>query len=146
MSSKGLQLFAGGIFLATATLSGVFFLTPKPVDKEEPHRHPPSVVEMKEALEHEGYVVLTAAEMEERKSPDSDEQAKVIYKMVLHIKPGMTSYDIAEQLKRGRIIEDESAFIRYVQEKQAATSLRTGEYDVSSEQSIADILTTILKK
>lgn len=155
MSSKKLQSFASGLFIATAALGGMYYFVDRPAEIhiEDEHTDTPTVQEMKVHLEQEGYVVLPKEEVDmnkedEKNEIEEDEQAtetQPVYMMVLQITKGMTSSEIAEQLIAGRIISDQKAFLDLVSKKDAAQSFQIGEYELSSDQSIEEILATLTK-
>lgn len=128
-----LRAFASGLFIATATLGGIYY-----VDKRDESPSKPTVAEMIAALEQEGYFVTKEAPNEEAHEPIIEE--KVIYQMVLEIKQGMASQDVAKQLKRGNIIDDEKEFLTRLKEQKLEKSLRTGVYEVTSEQTLDEIV------
>lgn len=153
MSSNGLQSFSSGLFLATAIIGGIYYLSqethtaaPKPEDLEAF-----SISEMKQELEGEGFVVFTTEELEQERATTRDDQTdsedsstkeepQIIYTMLLQITAGMSSYDVAEQLVRGHIIGDRTVFLDYVEANQLAQSLRVGEYELRSDMTIEEML------
>ncbi|NEU30733.1 endolytic transglycosylase MltG [bacterium LRH843] len=142
MSSKGLQYFAGGLFLATAILAGVHYLSGDATSEVPKLSQAPSIEEMKQTLETEGFIILSTEEMDKMQADlqqASETEAKTIYTMVLQVTAGMTSLDIAEQLVRGHIISDRSVFLDYVNANQLAGALRAGEYELNSNETIEEI-------
>lgn len=148
VSAKNVQHFAGGIFLATSLLAGAYYYnsteTKEPVTVVE--EIIPSSAEMKETLENEGYIVLTAEEYQETKEvtpAEIETEVEIRYTMLLQIREGMTSQEIAAILVRGNIIEDSSEFTEYVQDQQLTQVIRTGEYELMSSMTIAEIVELI---
>ncbi|MBP3951252.1 hypothetical protein [Bacillus suaedae] len=148
MSAKNIQHFAGGIFLATSLLAGAYYYnsteTQEPVTVVE--EIIPTSAEMKETLEDEGYIVLTAEEYEETKEVTPTEvetEVEIRYTMLLQIREGMTSQEIAAILVRGNIIDDSSEFTEFVQDQQLTQVIRTGEYELTSTMTIAEIVELI---
>ncbi|TWI57806.1 endolytic transglycosylase MltG [Halalkalibacter nanhaiisediminis] len=153
MSSKGLQSFSSGLFLATAILGGIYYFAHEP---EQVVSQPVSNIdltpaEMKQELEEVGYIVFSEEEWvqeQERSSQkesdsaesDSEVNEQIIYTMNLIISSGMTSNEVANQLVRGQIIEDRAVFLDYVHANQLTQSLQVGEYQLRSDMTIEDIL------
>lgn len=145
MSAKGLQLFASGLFFATAVMGGAYLYSSNS-PKESAGSSAPTVQDMKQALVEEGFIVTTAEEMEQQvEQANTEMETKTIYKLVLNIQPGMSSYDVAEILHRSHIISKEQDFLDYIETNQLAKSLRVGEYELSSEQTMEEIVSAITK-
>ncbi|GAE30723.1 hypothetical protein [Halalkalibacter hemicellulosilyticus] len=160
MAAKGLQQFAGGLFLATALIGGALYFShsqEEVIDAEEEDREAPltsheelSTAQLIEQLEQEQYVViseneyaeLSAAQLEEQEEGNEENvhERQTTYVMILEISQGMTSYDVAEQLVRGRIINNEQDLLSYVQSEQLSHRLRTGQYEVTSDMTIEEIV------
>ncbi len=156
MSSKGLQSFSSGLFLATAIFGGIYYLSYEEemttsIQQTEVNVSS-SLSTMKQELEEDGFFVLTEEEMEQKlaesdtlqknASPDlqTEEEPRIIYTMLLQISAGMTSNEVADQLVRGQIIEDRSVFLDYVETNQLTQSLRIGEYKLQSDMNMEEII------
>lgn len=148
MSSKLLRSFASGLFIATATIGGIYLFGPDEMMQENKEVIvTPSIEEMKEALVENDFVVLTKEEFNDLKEAKETPsvQEKVTYHMVFEIRPGMASQHVAQALKKGKIIEDEQLFLNRLKEKKLEKSLRTGVYDINSEQSIDEIISILTR-
>ncbi|WP_062046358.1 endolytic transglycosylase MltG [Bacillus sp. JCM 19034] len=156
MPSSGLQQFAGGLFLATALIGGALYFTNEQEDTSEgsgeTKKPMMATVDLIERLENENYVVLDAEEfaslqtqLEEagENNTDEDELNEATYVMILQISAGMTSNDVAKHLELGQIIENEQDFLSYVATNQLSHRLKTGQYEVTSEMSIEEIVELI---
>ncbi|WP_088102470.1 endolytic transglycosylase MltG [Halalkalibacter urbisdiaboli] len=147
MNRYVLRGLASGILLTTVLfgylyVSGTFIDTSLQVSED-----PLTVDEMIVELEKEGYYVSVEAPIanppteetvDERPNHASPESVTV-YTTVLRITSGMTSRDVAKQLVRGQIIEDEQAFLNYMQSTNRNKIIRTGEYEIRSNMSVEEI-------
>ncbi|MFA9455802.1 hypothetical protein ACERJO_03415 [Halalkalibacter sp. AB-rgal2] len=158
MAAKGLQQFAGGLFLATALIGGALYVShsqEEVTDAEEDREAPLtsheelSTTQLIEQLEQEQYVVISEDEFaelhaqldeQEDRTEENEHERQTTYVMILEISQGMTSYDVAEQLVRGRIINNEQDLLSYVQNEQLSHRLRTGQYEVTSDMTIEEIV------
>ncbi|ARK29376.1 hypothetical protein [Halalkalibacter krulwichiae] len=147
MSSKGLQLFASGIFFATTGLLAVYLYSTE--NEELIKINPPlTVAEMREELETNGYLVVPAEELKELKkeifhSEKNEHEQETIYILFLEIVPGMSSYDVADLLLAGKIINNREDFLQQVEHLRLSKSLKTGFYEVRSDMSIDEIVQII---
>lgn len=153
MSSNSLQTFAGGLFLATAVLGGTFYFT-QGTEDDEPTSRPLTIEQMVNEMEEHGLVVLSEKELKQLKEEQNlapekeqveneEEPQQTVYILFLDISPGMTSFDIADRLIRGKIINDRDQFLHDVKQLGLSTSLKTGFYELSSEMTIEEIIQKI---
>ncbi|MCM3761665.1 hypothetical protein M3212_12790 [Alkalihalobacillus oceani] len=150
MSHKGLQSFAGGLFLATAILGGTYYYTHSMNEEAEPERIELSAEDMMSRLTAAGYTVLTEAELEAVRDEASSgqqegeqEKQQIIYQMVLTISSGMTSYQVADQLVTGQIIDEVEPFLDYLRANGLTQSIRTGQFLITSEMTVEEIIAVI---
>ncbi|GAE33447.1 hypothetical protein [Halalkalibacter akibai] len=153
MSSNALQQFAGGLFISSAVLGGVYWLSSSnevpPVSEQEPLSHE----QMKYELESEGFAVIPLSELHQLREAASPEvsleeeeeitEEESIYIFQLEITAGMTSYDVADRLLTGRVITDRSEFLHSVDTLEKSTSLKIGTYQLRSDMSHEEILNII---
>lgn len=152
MGHKGLQSFSGGLFLATAILGGTYYYSHHTAEESSPEMIELSTEEMMTRLTAAGYAVLTEAELEAvrdeaasatEQPEDGQEEQQIIYQMVLTISSGMTSHQVAEQLAAGQIIEEVEPFLEYLQSNGLTQSIRTGQFLLSSEMTVEEIIAVI---
>ncbi|WP_338469347.1 hypothetical protein R4Z10_10955 [Niallia sp. XMNu-256] len=159
MTSNTIRSFALGILIASGVLGAVYFLEPKEAGSNETKEaktvvETPSADEMKNHLAKEGYLVRTEAEWNDQlaaaKAEQSENQAapteeKVIYRTMISVSSGMTSIDVGRALEKTNIIENAFAFSKEVEKRGVSNGLRPGMYEVSSEMSLDEIISTIFK-
>lgn len=161
MRFNSLASFAAGILLAT-TVSGAAYFSVKseasttPVKKEVKEtivETQLSEEEMKAELESSGYIVQTTGEydknIEDAKQAvakeKSDDEKKVVYRVVINVTDGMTSIDVGKMLVKAKIIDDAFKFSKAVEKKKVENRLRPGSYEVDSEMSRDEVIATIFK-
>ncbi|WP_428908474.1 hypothetical protein [Niallia sp. Krafla_26] len=161
MTSNSIRSFASGLLLAAGVCGVVYFLESDEANSGEKSDtkqvvETPSVDEMKDALAAEGYVIQTEEEWDKQlstakaeASPDQTQeqpaQEKVIYRTMISVSSGMTSIDVGKALKQTNIIEDAFAFSKEVENRGLSNGLRPGMYEISSEMSLDEIISTIFK-
>lgn len=152
MSHKGLQSFSGGLFLATAILGGTYYYTHNMIEEAEPEMIELPPEEMMTRLTAAGYAVLTKAELQAIRDEAASatdrqegklEKQQIIYQMVLTISSGMTSYEVADQLVTGQIIEEAEPFLDYLRANGLTQSIRTGQFLITSEMTVEEIIAVI---
>ncbi|MFC0558093.1 hypothetical protein [Halalkalibacter alkalisediminis] len=150
MRSNGLQTFAGGLFLATAVLEATFYLNQNDTSFEA-EKEPLTIKEMKVKMVNHGLAVLPEEELRslredqipENQDTQVEELQNTVYILFLEIHSGMSSYDIADRLVSGHIIQDRNQFLHTVEQLGLSTSLKIGLYELSSDMSIEEIIQTI---
>ena len=63
----------------------------------------------------------------------------------LIVKAGMTPEDIGDLLTQNGIIEDPSVFSKYMSDRNRTTQIQVGEYIVTKEMSLKQIVHTVTK-
>lgn len=71
------------------------------------------------------------------------EEKEVVKEFILNIEAGMHSRNIGEILKKYDIVEDERDFEQYVLELGVDRDIRMGEYELSSDMSVDEIIEII---
>jgi hypothetical protein len=158
MTSNSIRSFAFGILIAAGVCGLVYFTEPNEANGNEALEtkevvETPSADEMKKTLEAEGYVIHTADEWNKvvsnsQSKGDTDEkpaEEKIIYRTIVSVSSGMTSIDVGKVLKQTKIIDDAFAFSKEVENRGLSNGLRPGIYEVSSEMSLDEIISTIFK-
>ncbi|KHD86097.1 aminodeoxychorismate lyase [Heyndrickxia ginsengihumi] len=158
-----LSSFAAGVLIATAICGGVYFSsdhgsskkTDKTVESKTQTAAQPSESEMKNKLASAGYVVQTKAEYDkhiadaktasQKSASSNDKSNKVIYRVVFKVTDGMTSIDVGKLLVKAKIIDDAFKFSKDVENKGIENNLRPGTYEVDSEMSYNQVISTIFK-
>ncbi|MFZ4452026.1 endolytic transglycosylase MltG [Salibacterium aidingense] len=157
MNRKSIQIFAFGWFAAACCLAAVYFIwQPQSSDRAKedfeetpvPQENSMEEKEMIASLESSGYTVLSAdelAELQEEKDSRTEEQKppETKVKTILHIEEGMASGDVASHLQSLEIIESADSFQEQLQESGAATSIQSGEYELNSTMTPAEIIDLI---
>ncbi|GGH79769.1 hypothetical protein JOD43_001702 [Pullulanibacillus pueri] len=90
----------------------------------------------------------TAKSDEKSKTDDKDASETKPTKVKIHIKSGMTSTDIADQLESEHIIKKGQAddLVHYIVKNGLEKYIQLGTYTVSSDMSLAEIAKTIAKE
>lgn len=161
MTSNSIRSFALGLLIAGGVCGAVYFLEPNEAKGEDTSDKKTSaetltVDEMKNALTKEGYVVHTESEWndqlaaaktdtEEKQNQEQPAQEKVIYRTMISVSSGMTSIDVGRALKQTNIIEDAFAFSKEVENRGLSNGLRPGMYEINSEMSLDEIISTIFQ-
>ena len=153
MTKKALRGFALGLFVATSIVTLFHFNI-----KEDVHKvpHELSTEDMKSVLEGAGFVILSEEQYEQLVASDIEEDVpdegpptpalpseEQVYYAFISIQHGMTSSQVATQLERARIIENRQEFIDYMDSQRLNRSIKTGEYQLHSGMSIAEIAAII---
>jgi cell division protein YceG involved in septum cleavage len=154
-----MRSFAFGILIAAGVCGLVYFTGPNEAsgNKESETKEvveTASSEEMKKSLEAEGYIIHTAEEWnnvvsnsqekedEEKQTPNDE---KVIYRTMISVSSGMTSIDVGDILKQTEIIDDSFAFSKEVENRGLSSGLKPGIYEVNSEMTLDEIISTIFK-
>ncbi|WP_078546714.1 hypothetical protein [Litchfieldia alkalitelluris] len=162
MKSKLLSSFASGLIVATS-VSGIAYFLDKTEVKTIRQEITPSEEEMKESLTSLGYLILTQEEWdvqieatkkevaeskpEVEKVESADEtKEKAIYITMLTVTSGMTSIDVGKALEKANIINDAMDFFNEVEKRGLANDLRPGTYEVDSDMSVNEIMSTVFKQ
>ncbi|MFC4322950.1 hypothetical protein [Litchfieldia salsa] len=158
MKAKSLSSFAAGIVVATSIVATVYYLdsNTNAVSGTEDESKP-SESEMKKSLTEAGYVIHTEEEWNEQiaeaEADTSDKQETdpeeiketVIYRTMLTVSTGMTSIDVGDALVKANVIENAMDFFNEVEQRGLANKLRPGTYEVDSEMTVDEIISTIFK-
>jgi hypothetical protein len=159
MTSNSIRSFAFGILIAAGVCGLVYFTGPNEAsgNKESETKEvveTASSDEMKKSLEAEGYIIHTAEEWnnvvsnsqekedEEKQTPNDE---KVIYRTMISVSSGMTSIDVGDILKQTEMIDDSFAFSKEVENRGLSSGLKPGIYEVNSEMTLDEIISTIFK-
>jgi hypothetical protein len=151
MTSNSIRSFAFGILISAGVCGLVYYMESNEDTSEKIET--PSVGEMKEALEVNGYIIHSAEEWDKQvsnpQSEDGEQQKppgeKVIYRTMISVPSGMTSIDVGEVLEQTKMIEDGFAFSKEVEKRGLSGNLKPGIYEVSSEMSLDEMISTIFK-
>jgi len=147
MTSNSIRSFACGLLAAAVVCAAAYFL-----DKDaEPSINidQDSITEMKQKLSEEGFVVSTAEEWNahitehDNANEPGQKESKAIYRTIVPVSSGMTSIDVGYILKQGKIIESATQFSIEVERRGVENRLRPGIYEVDSEMTIDEIISTI---
>ncbi|MDQ0205585.1 hypothetical protein [Alkalicoccobacillus murimartini] len=81
---------------------------------------------------------------EEEEEPAEEEEAQEEESVfLLIIRNGMTSFDVADELIRGNIIDNKQEFVVQAEQQNLAGFLKPGAYEITSGMSTADIFALI---
>lgn len=151
--------FAAGILLS-ATICGIVYFSTNDKETERVKVEVPTKEEMKSTLSEDGYVILTEKEWSEQIASAKKEaeanikkqtnskttgDAKVVYRMVVHVSKGMTSIDVGKALAQGGIIKNARTFYKTVEKRGLESKLKPGVYKVDSSMSLNEIIKVIFK-
>ncbi|MEH7356761.1 aminodeoxychorismate lyase [Neobacillus drentensis] len=157
-----LSSFAAGILISTTICGAVYFAdnsdNPKASAKTSENRTTVKISEkeMKNKLETKGYVIQTKAEydkiindakasVEKQASPDDNNPAKTVTKVIVNVSDGMTSIDVGKTLVQANLVQDAFAFSKDIEQKGLENKLRPGVYVVDSEMTLDQVISTIFK-
>ncbi|SDH49375.1 YceG-like family protein [Alteribacillus persepolensis] len=157
MNKYGIRMFAAGWFTAACIVLIYQWLFAVDQGKTSASTHPApqenagsAAADMSEdnmisLLEQGGYVVAEKTNTASTSSnSDTDEKyEEPPYQAVLHIESGMTSSETAAILQRLKLIDDVAAFENSLREQEAATSIQAGFYDLHSNMTAEEIITSI---
>ncbi|MEZ0116300.1 UNVERIFIED_ORG: mannitol-specific phosphotransferase system IIBC component [Heyndrickxia coagulans] len=152
-----LSSFAAGILLATAVTGAVYFSeTGKAADNTVKKTNTAETAklsnsQMKDKLEHAGYVVQTKAAYDKdladaKSSAEKSVKTKTVNRVVFQVTDGMTSIDVGRLLEKANIVDDAFKFSKDVEKKGIENHLRPGTYVVDSTMSYDKVISTIFKK
>ncbi|MFC0561016.1 hypothetical protein [Halalkalibacter alkalisediminis] len=172
MTSKTMQSFASGLLVAAGVCAAVYFFgtSDAPTTQAQAQvKEKMTAEEMIASLGADGFVIHTEeqwheqvaafqAEVEAAEQPEVVEEAKeeepekeqevkevIIYRTLLTVSPGMTSIDVGEALVRAEITDSAMTFFKEVEKRGLANSLRPGTFEVDSEMSLDQVISTIFK-
>lgn len=161
MRFNPLTSFAAGILLATSVSSIAYFSTKseaadiagKAPDKVTVVESRLTEEEMKAELQASGYIVQTTAEYDENieeirtalQNEKSEDEKKVVYRVVINVTDGMTSIDVGKMLVKAKIVEDAFKFSKAVEKKKVENKLRPGSYEVDSDMTQDEVIAAIFK-
>jgi len=100
-------------------------------------------LEAKEKEYKEQLEAVEKAESEKKDKKDSDQ--KVVYRTILSVTSGMTSIDVGRALVKANIIDDAMDFFNEVEKRGLANDLRPGSFEVDSEMTMNEVISTIFK-
>ncbi|MGG3466899.1 aminodeoxychorismate lyase [Neobacillus pocheonensis] len=154
-----LSSFAAGI-LITTTICGTVYLTDnKSVVKasaKPPEIQPLSEKEMKEKLAAEGYVIQTKADFDKtlkaakasnqkQATPEPNNTAKPVTKVIVNVNEGMTSIDVGNMLVKAGMVPNAFNFSKDIEKKGLMNKLRPGTFVVDSNMTYDQIIASIFK-
>ncbi|MFS0823455.1 hypothetical protein [Bacillus sp. 1P02SD] len=174
MTAKTLTSFASGLLLAAVVCAVVYFFGPTQATTTKAGEKP-TVEELKSLLTEEGYVVHTEEEWnqaiaeaknpvekaqeqpkeevkeevkEEPKEQPKEEPAEPeVKKTVITVSEGMTSYEVGKALISAQIISGDAwDFANLVEKKGVAKYLKLGTFEINSNMTTDEIISTIFKK
>ncbi|MEH7223395.1 hypothetical protein V7112_06210 [Bacillus sp. JJ1566] len=170
MTAKTLTSFASGLLLAAVVCAIVYFFGPQQATGTKAEEKP-NVEELKSLLTAEGYVVHTEEEWnqaiteaqktveetgeqpkEEAKEevaeePKEEPAEPEVKKTVITVSEGMTSYEVGKSLISANIISGSAwDFANLVEKKGVAKYLKLGTYEINSNMTTDEIISTIFNK
>ena len=72
-------------------------------------------------------------------------EQKIVYRTMISVTSGMTSVDVGRALMQAKIINSGISFYKAVEKKGLSNSLRPGIYEIDSDMTRDEIITTIFK-
>ncbi|MDC3415524.1 hypothetical protein [Aquibacillus salsiterrae] len=140
------QAFSLGMLTATSIFAIVFYIS---IEETTQPKTDESIQTKINYLESIGYVVEWPnavnehnQDPEETESPKrSPEQETIVYTLI--IEPGMTSDEVGSILLETKIISDAKAFNDFLDDYNLHSSIQIGEYQLTSDMSVQQIVETI---
>ncbi|MDR4886339.1 hypothetical protein RGU12_02120 [Fredinandcohnia sp. QZ13] len=170
MTAKTLTSFASGLLLAAVVCAVVYFFGPEQATTTKAGEKP-TVEELKSLLTDEGYVVHTEEEWnqaiaeaknpvekpqeqpkeevkeEPAEEPKEEPSEPEVKKTVINVTEGMTSYEVGKALISAQIISGNAwDFANLVEKKGVAKYLKLGTYEINSNMTTDEIISTIFNK
>ncbi|WP_332631922.1 hypothetical protein [Halalkalibacter flavus] len=169
MTANSLRSFAGGMLIAASVCGAVYFFGSSDVVQTQAEEKM-SIDEMKTTLAAEGYFIYTEEEWQEQleyvaaeayeeaeasiasqgdeeteETEETNETVEYRTKLILTVSSGMTSIDVGNALVRADIIDNSMAFFNEVESRGLANSLRPGTFEITSDMSLDEVISTIFK-
>jgi hypothetical protein len=166
MTANSLRSFAGGMLIAASVCGAVYFFGSSDVVQTQAEEKM-SIDEMKTTLAAEGYFIYKEEEWQEQleyvaaeayeeaeasiasqgdeETEETNETVEYRTKLILTVSSGMTSIDVGNALVRADIIDNSMAFFNEVEKRGLANSLRPGTFEITSDMSLDEVISTIFK-
>jgi L-serine deaminase len=154
MAAKLMSTFAAGLIVAASVCGAVYLLDPSEVTSTQTVEKP-SEKEMKNVLTSAGYIIHTEEEWKEKlaaievtetkKGPVDEVKETIVYRAILNVSPGMTSIDVGKVLVQANITDNAMTFFNEVEKRGLSNDLRPGTYEIDSEMTIDEVISTIFK-
>ncbi|WYP27971.1 hypothetical protein NSQ54_07775 [Alkalihalobacillus sp. FSL W8-0930] len=80
-------------------------------------------------------------EPEEEQEEEQEQESEEVFLLI--IRNGMTSFQVADELIRGNIIDNKQDFVRQAEQQNLAGFLKPGAYEITSGMSTAEIFALI---
>ena len=155
MKPKIIISFATGLIVAAGVCGSVYFSEPSKGGRIQEATKNTSIEEMKEILTSAGYVIHTdeewknfaenEAEAPKEKPAKGEEKETVVYRTSLTVLEGMTSIDVGKALQQASLIDNAMEFFNDVEKRGLANDLRPGTYEIDSEMTMDEIMSTVFK-
>lgn len=147
MSKKGLRGLATGLFIATSVLGYMYFFQTTQAESDKQEETMPEIQlsseEMMTILEEQGFIILEEQQYNSLLEKTATEEEDDRIEATVTIEQGMSSTDVALALEEAEIISDHHEFIHFVEEQNASSQIRRGEYLLHSEMSFQEIIEII---
>ncbi|MBU8905716.1 endolytic transglycosylase MltG [Desertibacillus haloalkaliphilus] len=158
MTQKGIRGFATGLFVATSIMTFFYFYESNSQAEYEYENEELEITnaDIEQYLQQQDLVVLPANEHDEllqaieefqqgdhTREDEPDSERIFIYQTYLTIERGMSSSEVANELEKANIINDQHEFQNYLHEHNLTQSINIGEYQLNSEMSFEEIATII---
>ncbi|MGM9929696.1 MAG: endolytic transglycosylase MltG [Bacillus sp. (in: firmicutes)] len=148
MNRGSLRGFAAGLLLATGSLAGAYYI-------EDSRQEQTLTLEtlQKESAKL-GYKLVKQKDTETNATNSksiveeitlAEQEPKTPTSYTLTISPGMSSEDISSMLQQNGIINDQTAFMNYLESNRMSTTIQIGQYVLTQEMSFEQIAKTITK-
>ncbi|MEK4564562.1 hypothetical protein MKX54_07840 [Alkalihalobacillus sp. FSL R5-0424] len=80
-------------------------------------------------------------EEEQEEEQEQEQESEEVFLLI--IRNGMTSFNVADELVRGNIIDNKQEFVRQAEQQNLAGFLKPGAYEITSGMSTAEIFALI---
>lgn len=156
MNVNTMRSFAFGLLLASGICGAVYYMGSDSNEVNSAKMQEISTEEeMKNELNSKGYHILTEDELQEQiakaKAGAEDKVTteapeKIVYRTMITITSGMTSIDVGKALESAKIIKSSKEFSNLVERRGLSQDLRPGTFEVQSDMTIEQIISTVFKK
>lgn len=170
MNKRNVRSFAIGVFLSVSLIGFFYFF------QYEPRQGAYDLEDARALLEEKGYVTLEKSEYsalqekavlpneatpqeqekkeveepnegtQEKEAVNEDQSADKIINYQLEIVSGMTSNEIAKILAQNKIVQDETAFAKFLINHDYQTDIQLGSFPLTNQMSFEQIANMISKK
>lgn len=132
MSSNSMRNFAFGMIVATTLCGAVYYLSPSKAASNQ------------NVQNTSNQTVEKTTPVTQTNTPKEEIKEKPVYRTVLSVTSGMTSYEVGKALEQAKVINMGAlAFSKEVEKRGLANKLHLGTYSLDSGMTVDKIITTV---